>query len=1067
MRRTASSSLNSAVSPVVEHLERRQMLCDSHMAALLPPAPEWSEAREAEGRAKIAARGGPEATIIDWTNRGLTNDGFNATFGTSAETMRNIVDAALFAWQRVITNWNRSDGSTTLQVSISVGAPGTGFGGSAGPGAAPADRKPRTGSVSLGGGMNTADPNDSNGWFADPDPYDNAEFTGPIVNAYVAGNAISAQSDFFSLVTIEMAHVLGLISDPNNAGGGFENYPLEDFVTDTGIADNAHGGGNGTFRVFNGPTVRHLMTSFNSGSSGTASWGNVIHTAGLNADINFQGVQWRGSDDTGNATYFPSRYLPSFADAHIFKDAYGYSIAEPMTFGTMYAIIDETSGRLTIRGATGNTASNDQINVSFINGSTIRVSVDVGNDAPGTGALPGPGNLPPFVTDFLAIGVTEIVIDAGDGNDSINVESLPFFADATLRGGGGNDYIQFSRDLANLDNVAAPIFVDGGIGSDTVLFHDYNALNSAAYAVGSNAMSRPGAGAYTISSVERRELYGARGDNAFNIASSTAGTEWLVAGGIGGNDVFNVGLAGGNADLIDGTLLLFGEVASDTLNYNDGTSSGPIDYGVTANQISRTGNATLTYGQMENVVIHAGSGDNDVTLAAVAGTPPTVTVNGNNGNDDVIINLTDAGPLGFGGQFNGNGGTDSIRFDDARASIFIGLHADTVLGGFIRQHDYGTFESLTYNAGAGNDQFNVFSTAAQTPMTVNGGDGGDVFNVGGFGGIQMSLDNIAGALTLNGQGGSDTANFNDNNEPTSHAYTLSASAVQRDTPVPMNYGTVEAVAVHGGSAGDNVQVLSTAASTPLAVNGNGGPDVLRVFATAAPVTYFGGAGADDLFVNPDAGSPGDAPADVLIDQSDELLTLQVRAGGRVATSRGVTLVVRDFSTALGVGTIDLNGAMLLRNSATLNTAEIDALLTRGYAGGAWNGTHPGGAIHSTAAAGASPGDALGYWREATPPLSGVNGVSIGANDALIRYTLVGDTNLDLAVNLSDFSRAAANFNQAGRDWLRGDFNYDNVTGIADFSGLAANFNAVLARSASAAGESPFGERLIESLAELG
>src|SRR5688500_20074549 len=98
--------------------------------------------------------------------------------------MRDVVDAALLGWQLVITNWNRSDGSVSLQVSITVAAPGTGFGGGAGPGNAPADGKPRTGSVSLGGGNNTADPNDVNGWFADPDPFDNAEFLGNIINAY-------------------------------------------------------------------------------------------------------------------------------------------------------------------------------------------------------------------------------------------------------------------------------------------------------------------------------------------------------------------------------------------------------------------------------------------------------------------------------------------------------------------------------------------------------------------------------------------------------------------------------------------------------------------------------------------------------------------------------------------------------------------------------------------------------------------------------------------------------------------------------------------------------------------
>src|SRR5687767_3793306 len=134
---------------LIEILESRQLLCGIPLHHLQPaPAFDWDiERREA---ARIDAReGGPEATSIVWTNRGDASDGFAANFGTSAAAGRAVVDAALDAWERVFTSWNRSDGTTTLQVDIRI-ANTNGTGASGAPdGSAPADGKPRAGAVTL------------------------------------------------------------------------------------------------------------------------------------------------------------------------------------------------------------------------------------------------------------------------------------------------------------------------------------------------------------------------------------------------------------------------------------------------------------------------------------------------------------------------------------------------------------------------------------------------------------------------------------------------------------------------------------------------------------------------------------------------------------------------------------------------------------------------------------------------------------------------------------------------------------------------------------------------------
>ena len=59
---------------------------------------------------------------------------------------------------------------------------------------------------------------------------------------------------------------------------------------------------------------------------------------------------------------------------------------------------------------------------------------------------------------------------------------------------------------------------------------------------------------------------------------------------------------------------------------------------------------------------------------------------------------------------------------------------------------------------------------------------------------------------------------------------------------------------------------------------------------------------------------------------------------------------------------------------------------------------------------------------------------------MIRYTRIGDLNLDGTVSIADFIDLAAHFNQGNATWQMGDVNYDGSVTIADFIDLASNFN---------------------------
>jgi len=67
------------------------------------------------------------------------------------------------------------------------------------------------------------------------------------------------------------------------------------------------------------------------------------------------------------------------------------------------------------------------------------------------------------------------------------------------------------------------------------------------------------------------------------------------------------------------------------------------------------------------------------------------------------------------------------------------------------------------------------------------------------------------------------------------------------------------------------------------------------------------------------------------------------------------------------------------------------------------------------------------------------GQSFDSSTLLIRPTLLGDTNLDSAVNFNDLVNLARSFNKPG-GWAAGDSNYDGLVYFNDLVLIARNFN---------------------------
>ncbi|MGD0140990.1 MAG: PEP-CTERM sorting domain-containing protein [Tepidisphaeraceae bacterium] len=225
-----------------------------------------------------------------------------------------------------------------------------------------------------------------------------------------------------------------------------------------------------------------------------------------------------------------------------------------------------------------------------------------------------------------------------------------------------------------------------------------------------------------------------------------------------------------------------------------------------------------------------------------------------------------------------------------------------------------------------------------------------------------------------------------------------------------------------------------------------GPGTITWARTGGTVTVYAGASFEV--------SSGVVQIGGTIDPFTDNTTGGITTGNHVAVAvdgGGKLQITQSFSTLNVAGltintasnsTVDIGTNALIINNSSDPIATIQAYLSAGYNGGAWNG--PGGIVTSAPLTFDGLKYGLGY-------ADGKDGVVSGLSSGQIevKYTLLGDANLDGLVNGSDFNILAANFNQSITGWDQGDFNYDGLVNATDFNVLAANFNQGINNGASA------------------
>jgi autotransporter-associated beta strand protein len=188
-----------------------------------------------------------------------------------------------------------------------------------------------------------------------------------------------------------------------------------------------------------------------------------------------------------------------------------------------------------------------------------------------------------------------------------------------------------------------------------------------------------------------------------------------------------------------------------------------------------------------------------------------------------------------------------------------------------------------------------------------------------------------------------------------------------------------------------------------------------------------------------------------------LTTGPIQVGTLSATS-GAVVIKPDGSDAASnrLGTLVLGGAsgswssrldlndnkLVIDYTGASPLAQVGDQIKSGYANGAWNGNGITSTSAATNNAGANPKVGIGFAEAAALGISTFAGQDVDGDSIVVRYTLLGDANVDGVVNALDFNALASGYG-SGTIWPSGDFNYDGAVTSDDFSALSQNFNRTL------------------------
>ncbi|MDA1055059.1 MAG: dockerin type I domain-containing protein [Planctomycetota bacterium] len=512
-------------------------------------------------------------------------------------------------------------------------------------------------------------------------------------------------------------------------------------------------------------------------------------------------------------------------------------------------------------------------NANTVTDSTAAITMNGGSVTLGAGLdrvdVLAFGGADTIIFDQLTSGLPK-VIDAGDGNDTINVNGSG--GTYTILGGPGDDVLRGG---------SGPDTIDGGAGDDQI------------FGMGGADLLRGGDGNDVI-------LGGFGADRVFGGAGSDL-VVWNPGDGIDvveGEDGLDVlQLTGGNVRdeftlSANGTRLQLDRVSGNTSEGVDAASVEQVDLNVSVafgtSVTNLDGDDTFVINDLSQTdlqVLNLGLGPNDNESDAVTlngrSTADVVSVSGGSSINVAglayDINITGAAPdslltNGDSLTFNGNGGDDTIDVADLSGSFNVD---DVVIDGGQGNDKITGFGNL--RGGAGNDLL----TGDASSQLLQGGDGDDqLFGLGG----NDRLEGGRGEDLFVGGTGNDTINGDDPNDVLENGFDtiLIAGTSARDI-IDVRQPT-DTQLIHTVNGVTETDTLISGSVEQARVDALGGDDLIRVLL------------ADQLF-------------------NDTGLSLQISVAGGTSAGIGDQLIIvddgEDDLTIYRKGVVDSEGRVTI------------------------------------------------------------------------------------------------------------------------------------------------------------
>jgi Ca2+-binding RTX toxin-like protein len=351
-----------------------------------------------------------------------------------------------------------------------------------------------------------------------------------------------------------------------------------------------------------------------------------------------------------------------------------------------------------------------------------------------------------------ADGTFTVVVNGGDGNDSLTVlAKTSEIAAATLNGGGGDDVLTGAdtNDTLNggdgndrLVGAQGTDVMNGGAGNDTLVWNNGDGSDTMNGDAGNDGVEVNGSSTlgdvFTLDAGAGRVRFQRTNLKAFTLDTST---ERFQVNGLGGNDSVSASAGVGALTLLS----VDGGTGDDTVNGSDGPD--------------------LILGGDGNDTLNGGGGDD-----RLVGDRGTDTMNGGSGDDTLVWNNGDGTDV-----MNGGDGRDDVEVNGAPAAGDINtVQPNGARIKFDRTNlvpfslDIGSSETMHDNGLGGDDSITV-GNVGRFAVTASGGSGNDTL-IGGssserfLGGSGNDTINPGGGSdVVSGDEGDDTINVRDGN----------------------------------------------------------------------------------------------------------------------------------------------------------------------------------------------------------------------------------------------------------------------------------------------------------------